>query len=279
MTHFMNLNAEPFDKIASGQKTIELRLYDEKRKLVKPDDEIIFTHIQNPYRSISVIVDSVITAASFETLFKHISLIDCGYEEKDINGTNYLDMNQYYSEEQQRQYGVVGIKFSKNEKRKLSNVKVSLPEIESYLAKCAVEEKKTTEEVQEWYSWFESIQREDLFSYSYKKAIQEETLEASLYFIDEAIVSYIYNQTLELKLKLLEDAGYDLEENIEQFFYRYYDRPVVLDDFFPLKHWWDTTRDSMLMYYCGTAKIGSRCPYRTVFDDFDDDGNWIEYLN
>lgn len=173
MTHFMNLNAEPFDKIASGQKTIELRLYDEKRKLVKPDDEIIFTHIQNPYRSISVIVDSVITAASFETLFKHISLIDCGYEEKDINGTNYLDMNQYYSEEQQRQYGVVGIKFSKNEKRKLSNVKVSLPEIESYLAKCAVEEKKTTEEVQEWYSWFESIQREDLFSYSYKKAIQE----------------------------------------------------------------------------------------------------------
>ena len=86
MTHYMKLNPEPFDKIASGRKTIELRLYDEKRKLVRPADEIVFTHIRNPYRSISVIVDSVITAASFESLFKHISLVDCGYEEKEITG-------------------------------------------------------------------------------------------------------------------------------------------------------------------------------------------------
>lgn len=41
---------------------------------------------------------------------------------------------------------------------------------------------------------------------------------------------------------------------------------------------WDTTRDLMLMYYCGTAKIGTHCSYRTVFDDFDDDGNWIVYM-
>lgn len=34
MTHYMKLNPEPFDKIASGKKTIELRLYDEKRKTV-----------------------------------------------------------------------------------------------------------------------------------------------------------------------------------------------------------------------------------------------------
>lgn len=95
MIHNMKLNPEPFEKIASGKKMIELRLYDEKRKLVKPYDEIIFTHIQNPYRSISVIVDSVITAASFESLFKHISLLDCGYEEKEITGSNHLDMNHY----------------------------------------------------------------------------------------------------------------------------------------------------------------------------------------
>ena len=72
MTYYMRLNPEPFDKIASGRKTIELCLYDENRKLVKPNDEIIFTHIQDPCRSISVIVDSVITAASFESFFKHM---------------------------------------------------------------------------------------------------------------------------------------------------------------------------------------------------------------
>lgn len=279
MTHYMRLNPEPFEKITSGKKTIELRLYDEKRKLVKTGDEIIFAHTQNPYRSISVIVDSVITAASFEMLFKYISLIDCGYEEKDINGTNYLDMNQYYSEELQQQFGVVGIKFSKNEKRGLSDVKVPLAEIESCLSKCTITEKETASEVQEWYRWFKSIQRDKLFPHSYRRAIDTETLEAALFFLDDVIVSYVFDQSLELENELCEDAGYDGVENIEQFFYRYYDRPVVLADFFPLKLWWDTTRASMLMYYCGSSKIGSWCRYRTVFDDFDDDGNWIEYLN
>lgn len=32
MTHSMKLKDNPFNKIASGEKTIELRLYDEKRK-------------------------------------------------------------------------------------------------------------------------------------------------------------------------------------------------------------------------------------------------------
>lgn len=32
MTYEMNLNRQPFDMIKSGQKTIELRLNDEKRK-------------------------------------------------------------------------------------------------------------------------------------------------------------------------------------------------------------------------------------------------------
>ena len=131
MTHYMKLNPEPFDKIASGKKTIELRLYDEKRKTVLPGDEIIFTHIHNPYRSISVIVDSVITAASFESLFKHISLVDCGYEEKDITGSNHLDMNQYYSEEKQRQHGVVGIRFSTNSQSESYN---DIPDYENSLS-------------------------------------------------------------------------------------------------------------------------------------------------
>ena len=35
MTHQMNLNLDPFNRIQMGTKTIELRLYDEKRKSLK----------------------------------------------------------------------------------------------------------------------------------------------------------------------------------------------------------------------------------------------------
>jgi ASC-1-like (ASCH) protein len=44
MKHEMKLNVEPFNKIKSGKKTIELRLNDEKRQLVKIKDLIEFTN-------------------------------------------------------------------------------------------------------------------------------------------------------------------------------------------------------------------------------------------
>ena len=45
MTHYMNLASEPFEQISSGAKTIELRLYDEKRQAVSAGDTIIFTNL------------------------------------------------------------------------------------------------------------------------------------------------------------------------------------------------------------------------------------------
>ncbi|MBQ1852397.1 MAG: ASCH domain-containing protein, partial [Lachnospiraceae bacterium] len=38
----MQLQPEPFDLIKSGAKTIELRLYDEKRRKIRIGDEIVF---------------------------------------------------------------------------------------------------------------------------------------------------------------------------------------------------------------------------------------------
>ena len=44
MTHQMQLQPEPFSMIKSGVKTIELRLYDEKRRKIRIGDEILFTN-------------------------------------------------------------------------------------------------------------------------------------------------------------------------------------------------------------------------------------------
>ena len=44
MKHRMNLNNTPFNLIKNGTKTIELRLNDEKRQLLKENDFIEFTN-------------------------------------------------------------------------------------------------------------------------------------------------------------------------------------------------------------------------------------------
>ena len=47
-THQLTLATEPFNAITSGNKTIESRLYDEKRQKIQIGDQIIFTNRDNP---------------------------------------------------------------------------------------------------------------------------------------------------------------------------------------------------------------------------------------
>ena len=46
---------------------------------------------------------------SFETLYKTLPLLQCGYTEADVDNAHPSDMAQYYSPEEQAQFGVVGI--------------------------------------------------------------------------------------------------------------------------------------------------------------------------
>lgn len=109
MLHCMNLNPEPFEMIRSGEKTIELRLYDEKRQLVKAGDEIEFTRIDNPSEKLVVRVKALHRFSNFEELYKYLPLNKCGYSEQNISRATPDDMVAYYSKEKQSKYGVVGI--------------------------------------------------------------------------------------------------------------------------------------------------------------------------
>ncbi len=44
MKHTMKLRPNPFRMILCGEKTYELRLYDEKRQCIKIGDEIVFVN-------------------------------------------------------------------------------------------------------------------------------------------------------------------------------------------------------------------------------------------
>ncbi len=109
MTHYMNLNLSPFEKIKSGEKTIELRLFDEKRQVITVNDSIIFTMTDDPTQKIKVQVTALHIFKDFEELYANLPLEKCGYTKEELSKADYKDMELYYSKEKQAKYGVVGI--------------------------------------------------------------------------------------------------------------------------------------------------------------------------
>ncbi len=107
--HIMNLNPFPMKEIRAGRKTIELRLYDEKRKKISVGDIIIFVNTENADDTLSVTVKNLFVYRSFAELYDDLPLLKCGYTAENIDTASPDDMELYYSKEKQSQYGVVGI--------------------------------------------------------------------------------------------------------------------------------------------------------------------------
>ena len=110
--HPMNLKPSPFKMIQEGSKTIELRLYDEKRKMISIGDVITFINTENSNDTLCVKVNDLFIFNSFDELYKNLPLLECGYTKEDIDTASPYDMEKYYSKEKQRKYGVIGIKIS-----------------------------------------------------------------------------------------------------------------------------------------------------------------------
>lgn len=110
MIHKMKLQDVPFRMIDSGQKTIEMRLYDEKRQKVNLGDTIEFSN-ENFAKNIRVKVIKLHHFTSFEELYNAFDKTVLGYNEEDEASAS--DMSQYYNAEEIQKYGVVGIEIKK----------------------------------------------------------------------------------------------------------------------------------------------------------------------
>lgn len=108
LTHELKLQPSPSEKISSGAKTIELRLYDEKHQKIRTGDDIIFTNTASGEK-LRAGVKKLHLFDSFEDLYKTLPLLKCGYTEEELDTAHSDDMNQYYSAQKQQKYGVVGI--------------------------------------------------------------------------------------------------------------------------------------------------------------------------
>jgi len=107
----MKLKEIPFDLIKNGEKTIEVRLYDEKRKLIKVGDTIEFSKLPDLDEKLTVLVQALYIYSDFEGLFTDFSAEKFGAKDWDVK-SQVDNMHQYYSEQLVKQYGVLGIKIS-----------------------------------------------------------------------------------------------------------------------------------------------------------------------
>lgn len=107
MLHKMKLRLSPFEKIKNGSKTIELRLYDEKRQKVQVGDFIEFSCLDDETQKIQTRVTALHHFGSFAELFAAIPKEKFGYASAETPNPNYMD--EYYPREKQEQYGVLGI--------------------------------------------------------------------------------------------------------------------------------------------------------------------------
>ena len=106
-TFELRLNKKPFDSIKNGEKTVEMRLYDEKRQQINIGDYIVFKLRENEEEQIKTVVQDVNVFLNFEELYKAYDKVSLGYQENEE--ASYKDMEEYYSLEEQAKYGVVAI--------------------------------------------------------------------------------------------------------------------------------------------------------------------------
>ncbi len=107
-THQLQLATVPFNAITSGAKTIESRLYDEKRQIIQLGDTVIFTNRESPDQTVSGKVIGLLRYETFHDLFSHNSPAKFGGE-----SVEWLEnqINEFYSIEEQKQNGVIGVEF------------------------------------------------------------------------------------------------------------------------------------------------------------------------
>ena len=106
MMHFLKLNPEPFESIKAKEKTVEMRLYDDKRRLIAPGDKITFTNINTQ--------EQLICSVLKVNVFKNFSQLYSAYDKKAIGYKEWEDakpedMMQYYPLAKMQSNGVCAI--------------------------------------------------------------------------------------------------------------------------------------------------------------------------
>ena len=107
MLHKMKLKESPFERIKNGTKTVEFRLYDEKRKQINVGDKIEFSKLPDLQEKLVVEVLDLYHENTFKELFEKLNTKNSDKEEIE---RKVESMYSIYSPKQEKEYSVLGIK-------------------------------------------------------------------------------------------------------------------------------------------------------------------------
>jgi len=108
--HCMSLHPEPFRRMEEGEKTIELRLNDPKRRGLRVGDLIRFVSTAEETDVLRVQVKELLPFPDFAALYRSLDLLECGYTREELPTASPRDMEAYYSPADQARWGVLGIR-------------------------------------------------------------------------------------------------------------------------------------------------------------------------
>ena len=109
MMHEMKLQKDYYNYILNGTKRIEIRLYDEKRQQIKIGDTIKFSKEPELNEHFEAKVIGLLRYSNFDDLLNDfdISLL----ADKKISREELIStLEQFYTKEEQKKYGVIGIR-------------------------------------------------------------------------------------------------------------------------------------------------------------------------
>lgn len=102
----MKLSTSAFKRFVEGEKRVEMRINDEKRKQLKEGDHIIFKNRDEENQSFKAKITKIVHFDSFEKLYQAYDKSALGYF--DDEEAHPQDMRQYYSDEDTKD-GVLAI--------------------------------------------------------------------------------------------------------------------------------------------------------------------------
>lgn len=109
MNHNMKLTENPFERIKNNSKSIEVRLFDEKRKTIEIGDTITFHKLPSLKESIKVRVIGLSRFNDFRTLFSIFGNKEFGKPNDFTIEEQISGMREIYSRKKENKYGVLGI--------------------------------------------------------------------------------------------------------------------------------------------------------------------------
>lgn len=110
----MRLADEPFEKIWREEKTVEIRLNDEKRREINVGDKIFFHLLSKEDSIIIATVTALHRFDTFQQLFSSALFSKIGSGDMSADEAAQR-MYQYYTAEQEQKYGVLGIEIKYEE--------------------------------------------------------------------------------------------------------------------------------------------------------------------